>query len=148
MLSWNQSLLLTRAQEGVIGTLDYPPFFAWFEYLLSLVAPVFDSRMLELSNVDYASQATVLFQRLSVIVADIALYIFTLRQNQHRVKESSYISARCVQAKHPSLIRAALFIVLFNPGLLIVDRKLKISTVCPYRQVDAGHTGTRNVELI
>ena len=43
-------------------TLDYPPFFAWFEYLLSLGARHVDPAMLQIQNLDYASWRTLLFQ--------------------------------------------------------------------------------------
>ncbi|GJQ74062.1 hypothetical protein Trydic_g18985 [Trypoxylus dichotomus] len=51
-------------------TLDYPPIFAWFEYLLSLCAQYFDRNMLIIDNLKYDSHETIIFQRLSVIVGD------------------------------------------------------------------------------
>ncbi|KAF7237898.1 putative dolichyl pyrophosphate Glc1Man9GlcNAc2 alpha-1,3-glucosyltransferase [Varanus komodoensis] len=60
-------------------TLDYPPFFAWFEYVLSHVAKHFDKEMLVIQNLNYSSPATVLFHRLSVIFADL-LFIYAARE--------------------------------------------------------------------
>ncbi|XP_042649105.1 probable dolichyl pyrophosphate Glc1Man9GlcNAc2 alpha-1,3-glucosyltransferase isoform X2 [Tyto alba] len=96
-------------------TLDYPPFFAWFEYALSHVAKYFDPKMLVIENLNYTSQATILFQRFSVIFTDI-LYIYAVRE-----------CCRCVNGKRaakdilekPTFILAVL--LLWNFGLLIVD---------------------------
>ncbi|KJE89133.1 dolichyl glycosyltransferase, variant [Capsaspora owczarzaki ATCC 30864] len=91
-------------------TLDYPPFFAWFEWLMSQVAVLVDPAIVVVSNLEYASSATVTFQRLSVIVTDIVLfygvqqYVNTFRGNKDLYK--SFI--------------VTIFIVL-NAGLLLVD---------------------------
>ncbi|XP_060682201.1 probable dolichyl pyrophosphate Glc1Man9GlcNAc2 alpha-1,3-glucosyltransferase [Hemiscyllium ocellatum] len=96
-------------------TLDYPPFFAWFEYLLSLIAQYFDKEMLVVQNLNYASDATILFQRLSVIIMDIVLIYGVLEccKCVNRRKESKEIMER------PAFILAVL--LLWNFGLLIVD---------------------------
>lgn len=60
-------------------TLDYPPLFAWFEYLLSNVAGFFDIEMLNVQNLNYASSNTILFQRLSVVATDVIYALGSLK---------------------------------------------------------------------
>lgn len=61
-------------------TLDYPPFFAFFERALAWVAAHLicsrhDPGLLRISAEPYASDATVLFQRGSVMVTDLLLLL-------------------------------------------------------------------------
>ncbi|XP_065142990.1 dolichyl pyrophosphate Glc1Man9GlcNAc2 alpha-1,3-glucosyltransferase isoform X2 [Paramisgurnus dabryanus] len=95
-------------------TLDYPPLFAWFEYGLSHIARFFDKEMLVVQNLNYASAATVLFQRLSVIVADV-VFFYAVKECCKCLREDK---GKDLHAK-PSFILAAL--LLWNFGLLIVD---------------------------
>ncbi|XP_008842423.1 probable dolichyl pyrophosphate Glc1Man9GlcNAc2 alpha-1,3-glucosyltransferase [Nannospalax galili] len=96
-------------------TLDYPPFFAWFEYVLSHVAKYFDQEMLNIHNLNYCSSRTLLFQRFSVIVTD-ALFVYAVHE-----------CCKCIDGKKASkeLTEKPKFILsvllLWNCGLLIVD---------------------------
>ncbi|XP_078196266.1 dolichyl pyrophosphate Glc1Man9GlcNAc2 alpha-1,3-glucosyltransferase isoform X6 [Callithrix jacchus] len=96
-------------------TLDYPPFFAWFEYILSHVAKYFDQEMLNVHNLNYSSSRTLLFQRFSVIFTDI-LFVYAVHE-----------CCKCIGGKKvgkeltekPKFILSVL--LLWNFGLLIVD---------------------------
>ncbi|XP_025085252.1 probable dolichyl pyrophosphate Glc1Man9GlcNAc2 alpha-1,3-glucosyltransferase isoform X2 [Pomacea canaliculata] len=98
-------------------TLDYPPFFAWFEFYLSQVGRYFDPQMLVISKDSYASNATVLFQRLSVIVADF-LYIYAVKEFVNKCLKVKQKEVEDVFI-HPKSITAVLLIANF--GLFIVD---------------------------
>jgi alpha-1,3-glucosyltransferase len=90
-------------------TLDYPPFFAYFEWLLSQAAQLFDSQMLIVSNLNYASWQTIHFQRSTVILTELvlvfALWLF-VRTSPLETKKQSH---------------AAALSILLSPGLVIID---------------------------
>jgi len=90
-------------------TLDYPPFFAYFEWLLSQAARYADPAMLLVKNLNYDSWQTVHFQRATVIVTEsvliYALYLF-VQSSPATLKKQSH---------------AAALSVLLSPGLLIID---------------------------
>ncbi|XP_077559487.1 ALG6/ALG8 family glucosyltransferase xit [Haemaphysalis longicornis] len=118
-------------------TLDYPPLFAWFEYLLSLVAQFVDPRMLEVANLNYASAATVYFQRLTVILSDLVLVyavsvwqgLVSSKTKAHDDRSRGFASSKKDKAQSsssrddPWLDKGTVLSMLFlwNPGLLLVD---------------------------
>lgn len=116
-------------------TLDYPPFFAYFEYLLSCFAGMCDAEMLKLHNLNYESPATVLFQRFSVILSDLVYFIGILRYAQPLLARWFSPQSSVCNVLYPTnksgptqVARfnkrkqlVVLALALFNPGLLIVD---------------------------
>lgn len=72
---------------------------------MSKVAWLFDPRMLQVDNLEYASDATVLFQRLSVCVTSLVLVAAMLRATD--------------KGSTKGLVTFAL--VVCNAGLIMVD---------------------------
>ncbi|KAF8792435.1 putative dolichyl pyrophosphate like protein [Argiope bruennichi] len=103
-------------EETSQWTLDYPPLFAWFEYLLSFLAKYFDPKMLQVTNLNYESKQTVFFMRLSVILSDL-VYCYGVNRIFNLIKEKKgkahdpWVSAEATLA----------MLLLWNPGLLLVD---------------------------
>ncbi|KAI9375638.1 glycosyl transferase [Aspergillus egyptiacus] len=90
-------------------TLDYPPFFAAFEWMLSQLAKYVDPAMLIVKNLNYDSWQTIYFQRATVIVTELVL-LYAL---------SRFIKSVPQPNKH--LAHAASLSILLSPGLLIID---------------------------
>ena len=53
--------------------MDYPPFFAYFEKLLSVPAYFIDPRIVDLNNLNYDSWSVIAYQRTTVIVTELVL---------------------------------------------------------------------------
>lgn len=106
-------------------TLDYPPFFALFEYVLSLFVPavVKADGALDLVEQGQYGWPTVVFQRTTVIVSEIVLfaalqwYISTTKGEVQTNEGDTAISER--QAKLRTFCIAGS--IVLSPGLLIID---------------------------
>ncbi|KAL6557317.1 hypothetical protein OROMI_017667 [Orobanche minor] len=110
-LALTHSLPLSRWYSDTTSewTLDYPPFFAYFEKFLSLFASRVDSTMTDLHRgLNYTSVQTVLFQRLSVAFSDLVLV---------------YAAYRLTRNRGFSRFERFLIwvLVIWSPGLFIVD---------------------------
>ncbi|KAE9969246.1 hypothetical protein EG327_010708 [Venturia inaequalis] len=88
-------------------TLDYPPFFAYFEWLMSQAAQYVDPLMLNIQSLGYNSWETVYFQRATVIFSELIL-LYSL----HR-----YVKA----SPSKTTAHAAALAIFLSPGLLIID---------------------------
>ncbi|KAL8129828.1 hypothetical protein V2J09_018983 [Rumex salicifolius] len=88
-------------------TLDYPPFFAFFELVLSQFAAFIDPTIVDLHRgLNYSADSVVLFQRISVIVSDFVLH---------------YSIYRISRNLDPNRRRLIWILVIWSPALLIVD---------------------------
>ncbi|KAK7359451.1 hypothetical protein VNO77_01411 [Canavalia gladiata] len=88
-------------------TLDYPPFFAYFERFLSIFAHLIDPKIVHLQEgLKYSSNTVVYFQRVTVIFADLSLLygVFRLTRNLDSRKQKLIWS-----------------LVIWSPMLFIVD---------------------------
>lgn len=93
-------------------TLDYPPLFAWFEYLLSQVAVIIEPQMVVIRKQGYDSLSTILFQRGSVVITDLLLAYAVKEYCRHLVRRGSVSVQSCL---------TLVLLIIFNFGLLIVD---------------------------
>lgn len=96
-------------------TLDYPPLFAWFEWALSQVGVLVDSKMVDVDALEYASQETIVFQRCTVMFTELVLLLGTWfamsGTSQEGQGSPETMARRCL----------AVFLILAHPGLYIVD---------------------------
>jgi alpha-1,3-glucosyltransferase len=94
--------------------MDYPPFFAYFEWIMAQVAGRIDWQITSVKNLDYASNSCIIFQRFSVIISDL-LFCYGV-----------YRTCQALQKMNKSMNTAKTFKVLFalnyiNVGLFMID---------------------------
>lgn len=61
------------------AALDYPPFFAYFEKLLSIPAAFIDPKIVDLNNLNYDAWSVIAYQRSTVIFSELVLGAALLR---------------------------------------------------------------------
>lgn len=106
--------------------LDYPPFFAYFEWLLSIPASIFDPKIVDLQNLNYDSWSVVVYQRSTVIVTELVLAAALLRYA--RLSGTSVTFSHCIISfsftrgvSDPTTQRIISASIFLHPGFLIVD---------------------------
>lgn len=94
-------------------TLDYPPMFAYFEWILSHLVPpiVKQDGCLELTSNGNYGLPTIIFQRITVIGSELVLFLSL----QWYINTSSKIDG---ESRRAYVIGSSL---LLSPGLLIID---------------------------
>ena len=89
-------------------TLDYPPLFAYMEYILGKLSKIFDPNITNLEKFNYNSITCKLFMRATVLLGDCLLF-FSIRFLSRNINLSLY--------KYLTL----LFFIQFYAGLVIID---------------------------
>ncbi|BAT95939.1 hypothetical protein LR48_Vigan02g087800 [Vigna angularis] len=88
-------------------TLDYPPFFAYFERFLSIFAHLIDPQIVHLQEgLNYSSNKVVYFQRVTAILSDLSLLygVYRLTRNLDLKKQ-----------------KLVWLLIIWSPVLFIVD---------------------------
>ncbi|KAF8313253.1 hypothetical protein DL93DRAFT_2228607 [Clavulina sp. PMI_390] len=88
-------------------TLDYPPFFAYFEFLLSIPARLIDKRIVDLNNLNYGAWSVIAYQRTTVILTELVLGAALLRLARSSLDKTTQ--------------RIIAFSLFLHPGFIIVD---------------------------
>ena len=98
-------------------TLDYPPFFAWFEKILSMFAFLVDPEIVKLDNLNYNAPSVIYFQRGTVILSDLLLNYGALKCT----KSFQSLSSAKPLCDISNVKLVFLILISFNCGLYMVD---------------------------
>ncbi|KAL3102560.1 hypothetical protein niasHS_000888 [Heterodera schachtii] len=98
-------------------TLDYPPFFAYLEWIFAQFAAALDPEIVTLQRDAFFSQNTLIFQRITVIIADLC-YLFSCVLLADNFVSSPWLPAKLFRHR----LKLALCVVLAtNPALILLD---------------------------
>ena len=102
-------------EDRTVHTLDYPPMFAYFEYLLSLVLARVDPDIVDI-NKEVFSAATVKVHRISVMVSDL-LFVYAC----YRFMLKTQLTPSDGRLTKSDKIKIWFFINYCNFGLFMID---------------------------
>lgn len=128
-------------------TLDYPPLFAAFEFLLALIAHSINLRdALELTDTSIRTESIIIYQKITVILSDFVYYIaiFKLctsleflvqrislvenKSNDNDTKDKKHLPIKSIVEQNlldalycPDKTSSIALLLLLQPGLLLVD---------------------------
>ena len=109
-ITYNEPLSKWYFSEKSIWTLDYPPFFAYFEWCLAQIAARIDPDIVRLSAERVVTDNVILFQRGSVILSEYILEWAALSCMTYFVR-----------FKNSTVRNAVHLLLIFNGGLIMVD---------------------------
>ncbi|KAH0549220.1 probable dolichyl pyrophosphate Glc1Man9GlcNAc2 alpha-1,3-glucosyltransferase isoform X1 [Cotesia glomerata] len=111
-------------------TLDYPPFFAWLEFLFSQIAKFVDPEMLKIDNLNYDSPETIFFQRTTVIIADL-MFLYGVREigKVFCNSQNNFMAFGCLSLCNIGLLMVDHIHFQYN-GFLLGILLLSIAKVC------------------
>nr|XP_027205583.1 probable dolichyl pyrophosphate Glc1Man9GlcNAc2 alpha-1,3-glucosyltransferase [Dermatophagoides pteronyssinus] len=126
-ITFNKPLSEWYTENTSKWTLDYPPFFAYFEYILAYFAQFFDKNMLQIRQDSYMSPETLFYMRLTVIVSDLVYYygVYQWIQLMYHRQRNVFVSVPVIRQRSNYFLSSTSFthimLFLFNIGHIIVD---------------------------
>lgn len=97
-------------EETSQWTLDYPPFFAYFEFILGKILFRIDPGLLRLTDEEIADDSVVFYQRVTVILSEIVYFYGVYK-----------VSKALGKTLENGLVNTITILILCNPGILLVD---------------------------